>query len=568
MHLSRLEEFMKARISIPLILLTALALTIPIFLNGVPKGNDLQQHFQFALTVFDSLRTGELLPALSSTTNSGFGDVGVRFYPPLSYYVLAVFRLITGSWHDASALAFSLWFFAGGLGIYLWSREYFSDAAALAGALIYMIAPYHVNEIYNASFFAEFAGVGVLPFSFLFVSRLLKKSNAVNIIGLGVSVGLLILTHLPTAIIGSAGLLVFALISLPRPGALKASATLAGSAAIGLLLSAFYWVKVVTELPYVNHAGSEFVARAYDFRLNFAASYFYVSADVYNDRFLWFSDLMFLVAVGLFVPSLLFCFFSRFRDQNRTVLKAVAAVFFLGVFFATPLSSFVWEHVSFLQRIQFPFRWMVLINASGAFIVAAGFRQLVSTYSSRSRPLALLASGLMLIALAFTATQVIRPAMFIPKEGFDSYVAGLSDKESYRCWWAVWAQDSALLNKEQVTAVDRTVSVTNWNRYEKSFELGPGGSGSVRLAMFYYPNWKAEGNGQAFPVTADSDGTILVQVPSTAVNVRVYFEELPLVMASVIVSVLAWLAIFAAFAIFFIRRSVNYVNSNSNRKLI
>lgn len=569
MPVFKAHERLDTKLCIPLILLASVALTLPVFIDGVPKGNDLQQHLQFGLTFYNSILEGDLIPSLSTTTNFGFGDVGVRFYPPLSYYVLALFRIVSGSWHDAAALSFVVWFFLGGTGIYLWSREYFSDAASLVAALAYLIAPYHVNEIYNASFFAEFAGAGVLPFCFLFVTRLIKKQSAVNIAALAAAYAALVLTHLPSAVIGSCGLLVFGIFSLRRQNLIRSIASLVIAVAAGLLLSSFYWIKVVTELPLVNHSSAEFIAKNYDFKFNFVASYFYVAADTYNDRFLWMSDLMFAVTVGLFVPAILLKLLSdRSGTNSRDGLIAAFGVFALGVLLATPLSVSVWENVSTLQKIQFPFRWMVLINVAGAFLLAAGFSSLRTVLSTRLRPLAVLCVGLMTIAAAFTAAQVIRPALFIPKAGFDEYVATLTDQPSYRCWLPVWASESALTNKQTVSPAERIFSYTRSNAYERHFHFVAGREETLRLPVFYYPHWKAEIDGVNAPIGPGVDGALTFLLPSNAAAAKVYFQEPLIARIAVGVSLFSWLAVLAFAVVSSIKKVKNYVNRNSDRKLI
>lgn len=560
-----LKDHLQPGTCIPLIFLAAFSLTLPIFINGTPKGNDLQQHFQFAVTFYNAILEGDFVPSLSTATNFGFGDVGVRFYPPLSYYAIAVFRMVTGSWHSAAAINFLFWFFLGGLGIYLWSREHFSDAASLAAAVAYMIAPYHVNEVYNASFFAEFAGAGVLPFCFLFVTRLCKNASPLNVACLAVAYAALVLTHLPTAVIGSAGLLIFALFSLRGRDGFRTVVSLAASVSIGLMLSAFYWIKVVTELPLVNHSGAEFIAKNYDYKFNFVASYFYVAADTYDDRFLWMSDLMFLVALGLFVPSILFRLFSK--SDNRFQFTPALAILGLGIFMATPLSVAVWENVSFLQKIQFPFRWMVLINLAGAFLVAAGFKSFADAFSTRIRPLALISAGLMAIAIAFSAAQIIRPALFIPKIDFDEYVSGLSHEPSYKCWLAVGASEDAFVNREKISAKG-IVTVTQWDNYEKRFEVGGGHEELVRLAAFYYPHWKAESDTREIAVAPGDDGALNVKLPADTASFRVYFVEPDSIKAAGVVSLLSWLAVLIFLFVQFIRDFKKYVNSYSNRELV
>lgn len=549
------------RVSIPLIMLAALLLMLPIYLNGLPMGNDQFQHFQFAVTFHDSIQSGDLIPSLSTSTNHGFGDVGVRFYPPLSYIVLAGLRIVVGNWHEAAVLAFGLWFFLGGLGVYLWTRDHFGEAASLAAAFVYMIAPYHVNELYNASLFAEFAAVGLLPFSFLFVGRICRSVGWASVAGLAVSYALLILTHLPTALIGSVGLVIYALISLPAGRRARTLFALASSVIAALLLSAFYLVPMATELPFVNHSTAEFVEQAYDFKRHFIASYFYLSTEQYNEGLQWFGDMLAVTAGCLFVPSIVFYFYME-PARSRRRIAGVLSIFLVGVFLATPLSSAVWKNVDLLQKIQFPYRWLLLINLSGSFLVAAGFGHVASAFSSRLRPLALLAAGLVTVAAAFTVAQVIRPAIYVPAGEVESYVFNLANQPSYKCWWAIWAKDSAFKDKQRAASIDPS-SITHWDEHEKRIHLGPGHPSSLRLALFYYPHWKAEANGKAAPSSYDENGALIVQLPDGPVEVRVFFEEPPAVKAAGVVSAVFGLAVLFTMLSLLIR---NYVNRYSNRK--
>src|SRR3954468_20960354 len=146
-----LELFNKNSFNIAIIFFVSIASVIFIFIEGIPLvTDDAVPHFQFALTYYNSINAGVFYPSWASYTNFGWGDVSVRFYPPLSYYVLAGFRWLAGNWFDAACLNFSFWFFISGLGIYLWAKEWFSNRAALVAASAYILMPFHVNELYGS----------------------------------------------------------------------------------------------------------------------------------------------------------------------------------------------------------------------------------------------------------------------------------------------------------------------------------------------------------------------------------------------------------------------------------
>ena len=97
-------------------------LTLPIYWFGMPGGNDLPQHYRFIHTFYSAIQSGNFYPAWAGETNLGFGDVGIRFYPPLTYYIVVLFRSVTDSWTTALAASIFFWFLVSGAGLFLLFR--------------------------------------------------------------------------------------------------------------------------------------------------------------------------------------------------------------------------------------------------------------------------------------------------------------------------------------------------------------------------------------------------------------------------------------------------------------
>jgi hypothetical protein len=525
-----------------MLLLTAIGLTLPIYYSGMPAGNDLPQHYRFIYTFYDAVRSGDLYPSWPGETNLGFGDIGIRFYPPLAYYVVILFRSLIESWTTALAAAICFWFFVGGLGTYLLARESFSEKAALAGAVVFMAMPYHVNQVYNAGLFAEFAGLAILPFCFLFVRRVVLSGKIADVAGLAVSFALLILTHLPIVIIGSIGLAVYALALLRRDNALGGILKLGSGLTAALAMSAFYWVRMVSELGLVSHTLPQFTERKYDFHQNFLAAIFYVPMADYGETSLWFTDLLFAITLAIFIPAVVVLYLARPRAERNSTLPLLV-VLGATVFLATPLSLPLWNNLPLLGKIQFPWRFLGLIVLVGTLLVAASFDDLVTAFGTKLRPIALIAAGLIIAGLVFTATQVIRPATFTSRSEFDNGFEYYRDDQSYECWWPVSAKQSALNDRERASAAERSIEVTRWTNGAREFQVGTGSGTSIRVATFYYPFWKATGAGTTLEVHPADDGSIMVDVPPGQANVILTFVRPDYEIYSRYVSIAAWLLV-------------------------
>ena len=220
---------------------------LPTVFGGVYQGVDLSQHVQFSNTIYNSILAGDFYPAWAANENLGYGGVGVRFYPPLTPFLFAAAAIVTGNWHLATCLVFFLFTFAGAVGVYLWAAEFFAaKSESILAAAIFTVMPYHLYQIQNGSQFAEFAGCAVIPFAFLFVTRICRRGHLADVLGLAVSFAVLILTHLPTTVIGSLSLFVYALFSLPKENVPAKLLKLTAAVGLALAASAVYWLKFVT----------------------------------------------------------------------------------------------------------------------------------------------------------------------------------------------------------------------------------------------------------------------------------------------------------------------------------
>ncbi len=499
-------------------------LVLVIFVHGIPSGNDLPEHYRFAQTFYAAMADGSIYPGWAANVNFGYGDAGVRFYPPFSYYVLGSAYGLTGDWRLASVFAFWLWFFIGGAGVYFWGREYFSNNASLAAALAYTLAPYHVNQLFNAFTYAEFAAAGILPFCFLFASRVSRYGRWRDIALLGLAYGLLVLTHLPMTVMGSAALLVYCLFSIPGKQWINTIARLGASVALGLGLSAFYWVRMVTELALVRHSTAEFVSGEYSYQSNFLLSFFTAAGTDYLDRSLWFADAMLLFTAALMLPSMLICYLKR--PAGLSWLSGNLAVVIFAFLAATPLSLPIWNSVGLLQKIQFPWRWLAVLTLGAVLFIAASF-DILSTWfrSRRFRPLAIVVTGLACISFAFTGSQIIRPSVQLPPSDFAGKIQGLSTGQSCECWWPIWADRSALSDRSPILVPGREARMIKDDGLERSFQIAAGPETDARLAVFYYPNWHAEMNGIETNARPGSDGTINVRIPDGDSELTITFVE-------------------------------------------
>jgi hypothetical protein len=438
---------------------------------------------------------------------------------------------------------------------YAWARERSSPEAAFVGAAIFVAAPFHINEIYNAFNYAEFVAVAFLPFCFLFVDRLTRDGKLFNLVGLGVSYGLLILSNLPVAVMGTFALGVYALAALPRKKLIGAAAKLGAGFLFGLVLSAFYWIKVVSEMAWLNHSSEEYAAGSmyYDYHVNFLLQLKYLT--VFDERNMWFANLVLICTLMLTVP-LAIVYWRSTRSFAAERLNRSWIVLLLTLYMATCLSVPVWSSIGLLQKVQFPWRWLSVMSMAGIPIAAAGWKYCRAWFKDdKQRRYALIVAGTLLACAAFTFSQVIRAAFFHPRAEFEKIVAGLGDApQNCDCWLPVWAKAEAMENREKVSAEGRGVNTLLWDRQAKSFTVAAGEPATVRLATFYYPHWRATVNKKPVDISPAGDGALTFAIPAEQSEVALKFVEPAMVRDMQYLSGLAWLSVLVLTAGFLFRR--------------
>lgn len=537
------------------IFLFAMLITFPIYLMGIPGGYDMPQHFQFAQTFYDSLMNGTFFPSWAHQPIMGYGDVSVRFYPPLTYYVMSFFRIVTGDWYEGSCLAIAFFFFVSGTGAYLWAREWFSENSSLFGALVYIFAPYHLNQIYQATLFAEFAAAAILPFCFLYATRVCQKGRNIDIYALALSFGLLILTHIPTTVMASIALFIYVIFSLRKTDFIRTIAKLALSVSFAVLLSSFYWVRMVTELDWVKHNLDIYSSGYFSYQSHFAFSFLAQMVGIELGSSATFLNYMTLVTLGLLIPNV-FLHFLNAKEKKEKPLVNVFAMTAFTLFMVTPFSLFIWNNLTFLQKIQFPWRWMIFVSLGCAIFAAASFEILLAYFKTPRRYLAILAIGLMFIIIPYNGFRVVNHIFYYPKDFFTGLAERLKTSPSYECWWTTWAEKAPVkktvpgfprpsLLADKVVVNDRNFEVTNWKATDRTFTVEAGEAGQGFFATLYYPHWKVTVNGTPVEVTPSEFGMISFNVPAEKSDVHVYFEEPSHVVMAYYFSGFAWLFLLA-----------------------
>lgn len=292
----------------------------------------------------------------------GYGYPLFNYYPPFPYLLGQVFRLFGLQFMTVVKLVASLQFILAAIFMYLFARPFLGRYGSWLAAVLYTYAPYHSVNIYVRAAMNEAWASVFFPLIFYLIYQFVTTLNRRYLLGLSLSIALLLLSHNPMALIflPLSCLWILFLVRLD----LRRLIPLGLSYIFAVGLSAFFTLPVVFESHLVQ-IESMFI-NYYHFTLHFISLFQIFLSNFWGDGpSLWGTGdgMSFALGYPLWILSLLTAaiiawryLVHKTRPDNFWVFVFFLAAGFGFLFLTHERSTFIWLQLSFLQKIQFPWR--------------------------------------------------------------------------------------------------------------------------------------------------------------------------------------------------------------------
>jgi 6-pyruvoyl-tetrahydropterin synthase related domain len=363
----------------PLIIcFAALLATSPELIRNTSCGHDYDFHLASWLDAQAAWKHGLFYPHWAPSPNYGAGEPRFVFYPPLTWMLGAAFGLIF-PWKGVELAITCSFLGLSGLATRLLARHAgMSDGAATLAGCAALFSGYSMFTAYERSAFGELAGGFWIPLLLFLVFRDCNPSGATirrAFDGSAVLLALVIagawLSNAPLGVMASYLLAAVALAValIRRSWAPILRATIA--VIVGLGLSAIYlvpaalqqrWVQIrqATDDPGLAIENSFLFGHHADPNLEL------------HDVELWRVSLLAVITIGL----AFLCIFIAWRrgrlPRERAIWIPLALIPIVILLLQLPLSLPLWNLLPKLRFLQFPWRWLVVVEAPiGIFVAAA-----------------------------------------------------------------------------------------------------------------------------------------------------------------------------------------------------
>ncbi len=499
-------------------------------------------------------RQGVFYPRFGLDLNFTYGTPLLQFYSPLATYAAALFHRLGLGLVESSKAVFTLSSLVGGLGAFAYARWLFrSRLAALVAGGATIFAPYLLTIAYERGAMAEGLALALTPWLFLALHRLVMEDRAGWVWISSVLVALLVLAHNITALFVVAAVTVYAVILAWRGQRLKRLPSLIGALALGLGLSAFYWLPALAEARFTQMETTLFSG------LLAAANNLTTLPSLVQPAlvFDYWGPQRFHLALWQAVLGVAALFLLPFQAPRvRLPLVLLAAIWLVAMVLQLTLARPFWELVPLVGSIQFPWRLLGLASFCVAMLIGSAFLW---------RPLqgrrGAFAAALLLVGIAIAGGRALQPDVAKARYPITNSQIGLTDlfergMDGYALFSDYQPKTQRVPSTELALprpggATDLTplaatphVQVLVEKPFYFKFKVQSDAPFPLRLHRIFFPGWQATVDGQAVPVEpAGQHGLVSAGVPAGEHDVVVRYAGTPLQQIAAIISLASLIAL-------------------------
>lgn len=381
-------QFIKKYFGLIFVLAISFFAIQPLFTPGFfPMHDDTQVARVFEMG--KALKDGMFPVRWVSDLGYGYGYPIFNFYAPLSYYVGGGFVVLGVEPLMATKIMIAIGMLLAGVGMYLLSKSIWGEFAGIVSGILYMYAPYHALNLYVRGAIGELWAYGLLPFmawGFYEISKFkVQNSKLPSEVWKWVAVASLgyagvILSHNLTAMMVTPfliiALLLYCFIAYKK-NQLYAIRYFLYAIILGLMISAFYWLPAIFEMSYTNVRSQ--VGGGADFRDHFVCIQqlwssrwqFGGSTKDCMDGLSFQIGKIHILFVSIAVAIGCFAFFVKKQKKFALGVFLLFLGFTVSTVFTLEWSRFVWEKFPQMAFIQYPWRFLILIDFFAALLAGS-----------------------------------------------------------------------------------------------------------------------------------------------------------------------------------------------------
>lgn len=497
-----------------------------LLLIGYPEGHDTKYHIAKTIGTELALKEGQVLPLITPNALNGFGYSWNIFYPPLANYIMMIIKLIFHSYAQALNILMFLTVVISGIATFnLVKKITKSNKVSLLAALIYIIAPYRLVDMYIRGALGELMAFMFIPLVFNGLYNILEEDGKRHyLLAIG-AIGLL-LSHNISSLLVISACFIYLLVNIKKIFNRKVIKYLLINTCFILLIVMFFYGpmlqnKMATDYAVFKEAKTTNEAvhndSIYLYQLLFGKMQYGWSRglDDYNAQN---ADMCLALGLTIIVPLIFTPFIYKKIDRSKR--KLYMTTLLTGLFFAILTTTIIpWSKLpEFIAFIQFPFRFLMLATFFLSIIAAINIAKLSEKLELKTIVIYTMVA-FMYIAPLMQAAQIsgINWRAFYDTEKLevDQSVSDYCATWEYlpskaynnRTYIATRSQDPIIKSGSCI------IENNNKNGLEINFDISKVKTETkIELPFIYYLGYTATINGEKLEISESDNGFIQITV--------------------------------------------------------
>jgi hypothetical protein len=512
-------------------------------------------------------RQGVLWPRLFPDFGFGYGQAVLHFYSPAGYWPGALLAVLGVAPSTAAEFTIALGFVVAALAVFVWVRGLWGATAGLVAAALYTYFPYHLADAYVRGAIPEHLAFIFPPLVFGAYTTAFglgrradtgeAPTAAAPLLWAGLAWAGLALTHHLSALMLAPAAVAYVLLPAGTTGRRRRVAGLITSLALGLGLSAAYWLPAFLDRGHVGLAAG--ASRGYaNHMLDLATLiqptllYRYPASVGYIRYPLsWLTAVLFVATTALLGV--------RRRWPGAGILGFHLGLVAVSVYLTTAASLPLWYPLTpILGHLQYPWRLFVL-TALGTAVTGAGLIALMPRPALRWLAAALVVIApivgmgrLVVSPLALPAAEVWSPQRMWDEDAAMGQVGATWTGEFVpvtvreQRWALGRGREDAADSPPLAEPLAMRLTGLGYDTWTVAVETPA--PLSLRLHQFHLPGWQARLDRRPAPTYPSGElGLVTVDVPAGRHEVVLAFTGTAARWAGVAVA-LATVLVWAAWA--------------------
>lgn len=526
-------EIIKKIIPYVFLVILAIIICLPLIKEDLDiTRDDGIQHICRLIGTHDSIKEGQIFPVIMSSFCNGFGYNWNTFYSPFTAIAPLIFGIITNDYVIMLKLFLFCSILFSGITMFWFAKAFCkNEKAGILIASIYMLAPYHLTDMYLRVAVAEFTSFIFIPLVFLGLYNIFNqyyKKSYYLIIG---AVGL-ILTHTLSCLLVAIFCFFYVLINIKKLKDKKILQSLIYCTVLIILCSSIF---ILPLLEYKNSATYEvFVPGRMergDVLVNNKLSFYQLFYTSNNDTLVFEIGLITIIGL-LLTPIVIDKKVLERKQQNTYYFFCVSGIIACLI----TLKFFPFEKLpDFIKMLQFPWRMLEIAVFFFSIVTGFNFSLLIKNFGWKD------------VGVIIAINVILTGVSIIPKleyKNFDisQYIPALPlTSNTGRVHGGMasleYMPTKAFKNRSYIETRDQKVHVitgeANIKEEKKQnttlyFKLNTKKGTKLELPYLFYPGYtvliKEDSNNYYPPLFETENGMIGVQIDKDIENAEVFVK--------------------------------------------